>query len=314
MSASENKLKKILFVFNPNSGKAEIQPQLFELLDIFVKGGYLPTVYPTQRAGQATEIICEGAGRYDIVAASGGDGTLNEAVSGLVKSGNPQLFGYIPAGTVNDFATSLKIPKDMKKAAQAIVEGEPFRCDVGRFGGRFFTYIAAFGAFTNVAYETPQQYKNMLGRPAYLLEGLRQLPSIHPYRMTVSYDGGEVQGDFIFGMVGNSTSVGGFQKLAGQEVELNDGLFELLLIRRPESITQMQSVINALLRREEDSKELIFRAKSSRFRIQSPDQAPWTLDGEFGGSPSEVEISVLPQALSILTPRESMADVPITIL
>lgn len=307
-------LKKILFVFNPNSGKAEIQPQLFELLDIFVKGGFLPTVYPTQRAMEATEIIAENTGCYDIIAASGGDGTLNEAVSGLIKSGKPQLFGYIPAGTVNDFATSLKIPKDMKKAAQAIVGGTPFSCDIGSFNGRYFTYIAAFGAFTNVAYETPQQYKNVLGRPAYLLEGLRQLPSIHPYHMSVSYEGGQLEGDFIFGMIGNSTSVGGFQKLTSQQVELNDGLFELLLIRQPGSIAQMQAAINALLRREEDSQDLIFRAKSPWFKIQSPNEAPWTLDGEFGGNPSQIEISVLPQTLRILTPREASGELSPSIL
>ena len=307
------KLKKMLFVFNPNSGKAEIQPRIYELLDIFVKGGYLPTVYPTQKALEATEIIAENAGNYDIIAASGGDGTLNEAVSGLMQGGKPQLFGYIPAGTVNDFATSLKIPKDMKKAAQTIVSGTPVSCDVGSFGGKYFTYIAAFGAFTNVAYQTPQQYKNVLGRPAYLLEGLRQLPSIHPYHMAVQYDGGEIEGDFVFGMIGNSTSVGGFQKLAGQEVALNDGLFELLLIRQPESITQMLFVINALLKREEDSQELIFRTKSTRFQIQSPDLAPWTLDGEFGGAPSQVEISVLPQALNILTPREALGEIPVSV-
>ena len=303
----------MLFVFNPNSGKAEIQPQLFELLDIFVKGGYLPTVYPTQKAMEATEIISESSGNYDIIAASGGDGTLNEAVSGLMQSGKPQLFGYIPAGTVNDFATSLKIPKDMKKAAQTIISGTPVSCDVGSFGGRYFTYIAAFGAFTNVAYQTPQQYKNMLGRPAYLLEGLRQLPSIHPYHMAVSYDGGEMEGDFIFGMIGNSTSVGGFQKLASQQVELNDGLFELLLIRQPGSIVQMQGAINALLKREEDSQDLIFRAKSPWFKIQSPSEAPWTLDGEFGGSPSEIEISVLSQALTILTPKEAIGEIPVSV-
>ncbi len=309
-------LKNMLFVFNPNSGKAEIQSRLYELVDLFVKGGYLPVVYPTQKAMEATEIIAKNAGHYDLIAASGGDGTLNEAVSGLIQSGKPQLFGYIPAGTVNDFATSLKIPKEMKKAAQTIVEGEPFSCDIGRFGNRFFTYIAAFGAFTNVAYETPQQYKNVLGRPAYLLEGLRQLPSIHPYHMAVTYDGGQLEGDFIFGMIGNSTSVGGFQRLASQQVEMNDGLFELLLIRQPESIVQMQTAINALLRREEDSQELIFRAKSTRFQIQSPNEAPWTLDGEFGGSPSQVEISVLPQALSILTPRDAALEAfpPISIL
>lgn len=295
--------RKMLFVFNPNAGKAELAPRLFEVVDTFTKAGYQVTVHPTQCPMDGYEVIRDRCREFDLVAASGGDGTLNEAVSGLMDCGGPApLFGYIPAGTVNDFAASLGIPREILPAAEAIAHGVPRPCDIGRFGERYFTYVAAFGAFTSVSYETPQQQKNLLGRPAYLLEGLRQLPTIHPYHMTVEYDGSTVEGDFIFGMVSNSTSVGGFSYAKGHDISMEDGLFELLLIRRPESLAQLNACITALLRKEPYNQDLIFAARTSRVRFLSRDEAPWTLDGEFGGAPAQVEAVNLRHALSILTP------------
>lgn len=302
------KPQRMLFVFNPNSGKAQIPEHLFSLVDLFTKGGYLVTLHPTQCQRDATEVICQHCTDFDLVVVAGGDGTLNESICGLLERKNqganiPPL-GYLPAGTVNDFATSLEIPKELEPAAKTVLEGMPFCCDIGKFGDSYFTYVAAFGAFTSVSYETPQQSKNLLGRPAYLLEGLRQLPTIHPYHMQVECDGVITEGDFIFGMVSNSKSVGGFSYPHFQEISMEDGKFELLLIRQPESLAQLQSAINALLRRE-DPQQLIVSAKASHFRFLSQAEAPWTLDGEFGGIPTEVEITNLRQAVRVIVPRST---------
>ena len=205
-------MKKMLFIYNPNSGMGLLKPKLSDVLDIFVKGGYEVTVYPTQKYHDAYQKTKSYEGEYDLIACSGGDGTLDEVVSGMMKRKGTTPIGYIPAGTTNDFARSLHISKNMLEAADTVVSGTPFPCDVGKFNGDYFVYIAAFGLFTDVSYETKQSMKNVLGHLAYILEGTKRIFNIPSYQIRVSYDGNVIEDEFIYGMVTNSRSVGGFKE------------------------------------------------------------------------------------------------------
>ena len=209
--------KKMLFIYNPKAGKAKIRSNLLDIIDIFTKAGFEVTAYPTQAKGDAVAAVKEQKqGYYDIVVCSGGDGTLDEVVTGMMQCEKRTPIGYVPAGSTNDFANSLHIPKNMIDAAQVIVEGETFNCDVGAFNEDIFVYIAAFGIFTDVSYETRQDLKNLLGHMAYILEGMRRLSAIKAYRMKVESEELSVEGEFLFGMITNSTSVGGFKRITGK--------------------------------------------------------------------------------------------------
>ena len=295
--------KKLLFLINPNSGKSEIKTRALDVIDLFVRSGFEISVHTTQRRMEIPEILKEQGEDCDLIVTSGGDGTLNETVTGLMALPQKPLLGYIPAGTVNDFATSLHIPKNILQAAHVIVSGQPFDCDIGALEDRYFTYIAAFGAFTDVSYQTPQQSKLLLGRAAYILEGIKRLPSIKDYHLIVRHDGKTVEDDFIFGMVTNSTSVGGF-KIHEQLVKMNDGLLEVVLIRRPESAIEAPQLLNAVLRQEYSS-ESVYAFRTSELEITSEEEVPWTLDGEFGGMRHRAHIRNVPRAIRILRGSDS---------
>lgn len=293
-------MKKMLFVFNPRSGKEQIKGQLMEILDIFTKAGYEISVHVTQKQGDAIEVASRQGKRADVVVCSGGDGTLNEIVSGMMKLKKMPLLGYIPAGSTNDFAASLGIPKRMPMAARGIVEGNPFAIDIGTFcDDRYFMYIAAFGAFTEVSYLTSQDRKNLLGHQAYMLEGVKSLAGIKPYHMKAEWDGQVLEEDFAFGMVTNTISVGGFKGLVNQSVALNDGLFEVLLIRMPRTPVDLSNVVSYMFLREEPN-EYVYKFKTSSIRLTSEKEVDWVLDGEFGGSRSVVEIGNLRERIQIL--------------
>ena len=215
--------KKLLFIFNSHSGKGKIRNNLVEIIDIFVKAGYETTVYTTQSQGDAVNKACEEAGNYDRIVCSGGDGTLDEVVTGVMKSDFEVPVGYIPAGSTNDFGNSLGIDKDMIHAADIAANGYKFPCDIGKFNEDYFVYVAAFGIFTEVSYATDQGLKNMLGHTAYILEGAKQLWDIPSYRMQVEYDGNVLYDEFIYGMITNSMSVGGFKGIIPGNISLNDG-------------------------------------------------------------------------------------------
>lgn len=295
-------MKKLLFVFNPHSGKGLIRQHLMTIVDTFVKGGYEVTVHPTQAQLDAYEKIASRCEDFDAVVCSGGDGTLNEAIKALMTSGKRVPLGYIPSGTMNDFASSLGIPRDMPEAAARVVEGQTVTVDAGSFNEEYFTYIAAFGAFTDVSYETPQQMKNMFGSLAYIMEGMKRLNTAKSYHVAVTHDDETIEDDFIFGMVSNSTSVGGFKGLCGTEVLLDDGVFEVLLIKTPKNLAEFQLTINSFLKRELDSKYFVsFKAKKVEFH--SDGDLPWTLDGEFGGNCRNVTVKNNCRAVDIFAPK-----------
>ena len=280
-----------------------LKPKLAEVLDIFVKAGYEVTVYPTQKYHDALEKTLAYEGDYDLVVCSGGDGTLDEVVTGMAKREKQVPIGYIPAGTTNDFARSLHISKNMLEAADTAVNGTPLACDIGVFNSDFFVYIAAFGLFTDVSYETKQSVKNVMGHLSYVLEGAKSIFNIPSYRIKVIHDGEEIEEDFMFGMVTNSRSVGGFQGIVGKDVVFDDGEFEVTLIKTPRNPLEVNEIIAALLIRQIDSKH-IFSFRTGKIKFESLEEIPWTLDGEFGGEHDVVEILNRRQGLQIMVKEE----------
>ena len=286
-------------------------PKLSDIIEIFVQNGFEVTVHPTQRFRDALDTVWYMDDDYDRLVISGGDGSLDEAVSGMMRRPEDKRIpiGYIPAGSTNDFASSLLIPRNPLEAAYTAVTGYPFPCDVGGFQQGFFIYIAAFGMFTDVSYDTPQELKNQLGHLAYLLEGVKRLSNIKSYQMKVVFDGNEVEGDFIYGMVTNSRSVGGVRNLVNkQRIVFDDGLFEVTLIKRPRNILELQEVASALMIQQLDSENMIyFKAKEIVFETE--EDIPWTLDGEYGGDHSRTVVRNLNRAIRIMLPEDRLTKV-----
>ena len=288
----------MLFVFNPKAGKGKIKTHLLDIVDIFSSHDYEIIIRSTQAPRDAYEKAKEYANSVDMIVCSGGDGTLDEVVTGIMEAESSVPIGYIPAGSTNDFANSLFMPKNMTKVAEMIMEEELYHCDIGRFNQKTFAYVAAFGLFTDVSYETDQDLKNVLGHVAYILEGVKRLFDIKSYHMKVTSDELEVEDDFIVGMVTNSRSVGGFKNLTGKNVDMNDGLFEVTLIVNPKNPIELQEIITALVMAE-DNTDLVYSFKTRKLRIEAEEEVPWTLDGEFGGDHSIVEIENRHKALNL---------------
>ena len=292
-------MKKMYFITNLQSGKNAIRGKLASVIDIFTAGGYEVTVRTTQGRKDATaaaEYACL-TGGYDLIVCSGGDGTLNETVQGLMHSGNPIPLGFIPCGSTNDFGRSLKVPMDIEEAARQIVSGHPFACDIGTFNNSNFLYVAAFGAFTEAVYETPQNVKNFIGHMAYLLHGLTLIPSIRSIHMKIEYDGKVVEDDFLYGMVTNSASVGGMLKL--NNFRLDDGMFEVMLIRKPPNVIQLNKILTQLMDINMDiDEEYVSYFRASHLRFISNEEIPWTLDGEYGGASCDTEIGICSRAVT----------------
>lgn len=293
-------MKKLLFIANLKSGKNQIKPHFASIVDMFVSGGFAVSVHTTQGVKDAYEVAKNRGADYDVVVCSGGDGTLQEVISGLltIQENRPPL-GYIPAGTTNDFAKSLGISSDMEKAAETVLNGIPMPVDVGQFAERNFTYVAAFGAFTDVSYQTPQHMKNMLGHLAYIMEGLKSLPTITSYRMTVEFNDEVITDNFACGMVTNSISVGGFKNICGKDMELDDGIYEVLLIRMPRNLLELKDILGAYLLQEVDERYMIYR-KVNQIKFSSQQEIGWSLDGEDGGKRKEVVLTNLHKAVEII--------------
>lgn len=301
------KKKKMLFVFNPHSGKGLIRNKLLDIVDTFVKAGYKVQIHPTQAPEEARKMIAKSAGKYDLIVCSGGDGTLDEVVSGMMRREERRPIGYIPAGSTNDFANSLELPKDMLKAAEIAVNGKMFPCDVGNMNGKFFVYVAAFGLFTDVSYQTPQEWKNLLGHAAYILEGAKSLTSIKSHVMQVECNDEVIEGEFIYGMITNSTSVGGFKNMTGNNVELDDGLFEVTLIKKPKNPAELSEIL-ASLTNLKDETDFIYSAKTKKIKITSEEEVAWTMDGEFGGNHKEVLIKNEKQAVTLMVGEKQQIE------
>ncbi len=299
--------KTMLFIVNPAAGKGQIKSKLLSILDIFTKQGYDITIRITQSREDATLTAMNHGGKYDLIVCSGGDGTLSEVINGVMKAGgNKPPIAYIPAGTTNDFANTLGIPyADPIAAARLAVRGTPAEYDIGCFNGKYFTYSAAFGAFTDVSYITPQKTKSMLGRAAYILQGIERLSSLRSYALKIKCGERELEGDFIFGLVSNSDSVGGFKGIFGTDTELSDGLFEIVLVRMPRTIIELNTIVMSILSKEMDAPGL-YSFKCSHVEINSDEPLAWTLDGEFGGAPTKSNIEIINNAVKYVANRKSL--------
>ena len=299
-------MKKMLFIMNPFAGVKRANRHLADILLTFSQTGYEVITHMTLGQGDATAVAREKGRNVDLVVCCGGDGTLNETISGLLSAGADTPIGYIPAGSTNDFASSLKIPTNILKAAQAIVEGEPVSYDVGRFGDRYFSYVASFGAFTRSSYATPQNVKNALGHTAYVLSGITELSQIRNEHVKMEIDGQVVEGDFLFGAICNSTSVGGILTLDPKQVDMGDGLFEILLVRAPENLGEIHECIQALQSQKYNCAMLTFRS-AQKVRIFADPEMPWTLDGEKEDGHETVEVENLHHAIRLMQKKDEDA-------
>lgn len=294
-------MKRLLFIYNPQAGKGTVKAHLSNIVDTFTKAGYLVTIWPTQGKEDATHVAAQQGWWYDRVVCCGGDGTLSETVSGLLALDTPPVLGYIPAGTTNDFSKNLGLPRGVEKAAVTAVEGEARPCDMGRFNGRYFVYVAAFGIFTDVSYGTPQQFKNAFGHLAYVLEGATKLGDLgRAYHLQVEHDEGSLEGDFIYGMVTNTLSVGGFKVFPPKQVSLDDGLFEVVLVRQPRNVADLQDALFSLVRQDANSSRLVEAFHTRKLKVTAAEPLPWTLDGEFGGDPETAVIENLHNAITLV--------------
>ena len=294
-------MKRLLFIYNPQAGKGVIKPHLANVVDIFTKAGYLVTVWPTQGKADAAHVTARQGWWYDRVVCCGGDGTLSETVSGLLTLDAPPVLGYVPAGTTNDFAKNLGLPRGVEKAAAVAAEGTPRPCDMGRFNDRTFVYVAAFGVFTDVSYDTPQEFKSAFGHLAYVLEAATKLGDLgRGYHLTVEHDGGTLEGDFIYGMVTNTNSVGGFKLFGSEQVSLDDGVFEVVLVRQPRNVADLQDALVTLVRQNHEESRLVEAFHTSRLTVTADEPLPWTLDGEYGGDPQVAKIENRCKAITLV--------------
>lgn len=292
-------MKKLLLIVNPCAGQRKASKLLAEIIAIFNRAGFTVLTHITACAGDGAAAVQRYSSQVDLVVCCGGDGTFNETVSGILKSGTNIPIGYIPAGSTNDFAASLHLNTDLLQAARDITTGTPKRLDVGCFGGRHFSYVASFGAFTRTSYTTPQSLKNVLGHAAYVLSGIQELSQLRSYPLRFELqDGTIIEDRFLFGAVSNSTSVGGILTLSSDRVDMADGMFELLLIRAPKDLFELSDCVRALQQKTYNCAMITF-VKTSQVRITAPEDMSWTLDGEHEPGHSQVEVTCLKHSIQV---------------
>lgn len=296
-------MKKLLFIMNPYAGTKKANRYLADIIAIFNRADYDVMTYMTAAPGDCITAVEQKAAGMDLIVCAGGDGTFNETVTGLLRSGLDIPVGYIPAGSTNDFAASLKLPTNVLDAARNIVEGEPVKYDVGAFGNRYFTYVASFGAFTRTSYATPQSVKNALGHTAYLLGGIQELSQIRKSHVRFDLDDGRViEDDFIFGAISNSTSIGGLLTLDPKQVDMQDGKFELFLVRAPRDVLELSECVKALTEQKYNCKVITF-CSVSKIAITAPADMNWTLDGEMAQGRPEIAVENCHHAIRLMNRR-----------
>ncbi len=291
-------MKKLLLIANTNSGKGIIAEQLAAVIEHYNLAKYEVTVYISQYKGHIKEIVQKRGQNFDAIVCCGGDGTLNETVNGIMQLKEKPVLGYIPCGSTNDFATSMGIPLNIEDSYKRAVSGELFKLDIGKINNNYFTYVAGFGLFTNVSYETPQDMKNILGYQAYLLEGIRQLTNIKSYELEIKHDGGTIKDNIMIGLVSNSNSIAGMKTIFKNYADLNDGLFEVLLVKTPKNVNVLRSIIASIVEKDFD-KELFYSFKTSQLSVRCSEEISWTMDGEYCGTYNTADICVMNKAVRI---------------
>lgn len=292
---------KMLFIVNPIAGRIHnSKNNLQRVIEMFKEYGYRVTMKKTDSKGHATELILKHGKNYDLIVCNGGDGTLNEVISGVMRLERKITIGYIPSGTTNDFATSLNLSDKIETAAKTIIFGQPRTVDIGLFGdNRYFSYIASFGAFTGSSYSTPQSYKNLLGHLAYVLDGMKGIPGIRPHHVRVEVDGETYEDDYLFGAVSNSISIGGLLKLDASEVDLNDGVFEIILVKNPKTPLELSRMLLSIRKREYKDKSIQL-IKAAEVTFYMDEVIPWSIDGEYEAGANKIKIKNINNAISII--------------
>ncbi|MBE6921737.1 MAG: YegS/Rv2252/BmrU family lipid kinase [Ruminococcaceae bacterium] len=293
-------MKKMLFIMNPFAGMRRANRYLSDIISLFNRADYEVNIRMTAGTGDAANFAEAHSVGMDLVVCCGGDGTLNETITGMLRAGATAPIGYIPAGSTNDFAASLKLSTNIMQAAQDILEGEATFYDVGRFGDRYFSYVASFGAFTKSSYATPQSVKNALGHTAYVLEGISELSQIRPLHIRMEMENETVEDDFIFGCISNSTSIGGVLTLDPKIVDMADGLLEVFLVRAPRNLTEISECIQALQSQRYNDCAMITFGPARKIRVSAPETMPWTLDGEKYDGQAEIEVENLHHAIRLM--------------
>lgn len=302
-------MKKMLFIVNPKAGRTTLKNCLIDVIDIFCKKDYEVRIYLTQGVGDAARVVKEEGENYDVIVCAGGDGTLGNTVTGFMECGLNRPLGYIPCGSTNDYARSLEIPKEAIEAAEQLVAAASFSVDVGELNKNYFVYVAAFGIFSDTSYATPQNMKNILGHAAYVLQGMKSLVNVPTYNLKIEFNNQTYTGEFMFGMISNSVSVGGYKSLTSHGVEFDDGLFEGVLIRKIQNFADLQRIINSLLLGNTNETNMV-AFRTNRVVIESEEPIAWTLDGEYGGEYTRSEISVHRRAIALLvSPEEEKEEV-----
>ena len=295
-------MKKMLFIMNPYAGQRKVAKNLAQILEVFNRAGYEVNVYMTAGPGDGEHMAALRGPESDVVVCCGGDGTFNETMSGLLKAGADVPMGYIPAGSTNDFASSLGLSLDNIQAAQDIVNGRAHRVDVGLFGQRYFSYVASFGAFTRVSYATPQSLKNIMGHTAYILSGISEIAQLKPERVHMELpDGRVIEDEFIFGAISNSTSVAGILTLPKDRVDLCDGRLEIMLVKAPKDLTEVADLIAALQKQTYNCAAMIFLSTES-VKVKVSSNMDWTLDGERQAGVSEVDVTCVHRGVQVIRP------------
>lgn len=291
--------KSLLFIYNPFSGTQTIAKKLSDVVNVFTKAGYDVTCHPTQSKGDCIETIAQYKEKYDLAVVSGGDGTLNEAVNGIMKNGIDKPLGYIPTGSTNDFSHSVGISSKIAEAAETAVSGREFLCDLGKHNDRFFTYVAGFGAFTEVSYSTPQDYKNALGFLAYVIEAITALPNIKAYKLKYIADERTGEGEYLLGLITNTNRVAGMKNLIMKDITLDDGLFEVVLLKKPKNLKDLHTLNQEILAWNFEN-SVIECFKTSKLVIECDEPLAWTLDGENGGEHKVSTVENHKQSLKII--------------
>lgn len=296
--------KKLLLIVNPCSGKAKMKTELLNVVQILSAADYTVTVYPTKAREDATARTRSlKQGEFDLVVVCGGDGTLNEAITGLYESGVKVTLGYIPAGTLNEWSSNIGIARSITEAASDIPNGREITLDTGKFGDKYFTYTASFGAFTSASYSVPQNMKNTFGQAAYVFEGIKELTNIKAHHLKFECEETTVEGDYLFGGISNSLSLGGVLKFKESMVKLNDGYFEVLLVKKPDNILKYQPLIDALLHKKFDYEGLEF-FHTKKVTVTGGEGLSWTLDGEYAEGTDEIVIENIPNGITLIVPNK----------
>lgn len=296
--------KKVLFIMNPKSGTMQASKMLSDIMQRFSESKFMTTMLMTSARGDATRFAEEYSKDYDMVVVSGGDGTLNETIDGILNAGVDVPIGYIPSGSTNDFAASLGLPKTIVEAAEKVCNGKPTKLDIGSFNGRHFSYVASFGAFTSTSYSVPQNLKNIFGHAAYILSGIKDIVNIHPIHAKITADPGTdhervVEGDYLFGGICNSRSIAGIVQLSRDEVDMNDGLMEALLIPMPNDLFEVNDIIAGMTASNLEAMGAIFFSAES-FEVEIQNGTHWTLDGEYEKGAEKINIETMKSAITII--------------